>query len=58
MTIYEPEDFHKQFDPEWMKFDRKVDKLKRIRLAKAHDDKKKKEEGIPTSYELACWFNL
>lgn len=58
MTIYEPEDFHKQWDPAWMKFGRKVDNLKRIRREIAHDNKKKEEEGIPTSYDLACWFKL
>lgn len=57
MTIYEPEDFHKQWEPAWMKFDRKVNKLKELRRAIAHDDRLKKEKGIPTSYELACWFN-
>ncbi len=56
MTIYEQEDFDKIWEPAWMKFDRKVDKLKEIRRAVEHDLKKKREEGIPTSYDLACWF--
>jgi len=57
MTIYDPEDFYKQWEPRWIKFNRKVDKLKKMRARTAQDDKKKKEDGIPTSYELACWFN-
>ncbi len=57
MTIYEAEDLYQQWDPEWMKFNRKVDKIKRLRAEAAHDKKKKEEEGIPTSFELACWFN-
>ena len=57
MAIYEPEDFYKTWDPEWMKFNRKVDKLKEIRRRIAHDKKKKEEEGIPTSFELQCWMN-
>ena len=57
MTIYEPEDFDKTWDPEWMKFNRAVDKLKSMRLKQAADKNKKKEEGIPTSIELEIQFN-
>jgi len=57
MTIYEPEDFYKQWDPRWMKFNRKVDKLKEMRARIEHDNRKKEEEGIPTSQDLARWLN-
>jgi hypothetical protein len=56
MAIFEPEDFYKIWDPQWMKFNSSVDKLKKMRLKIAHDDKKK-EEGIPTSIELQNWFD-
>lgn len=57
MTIYEPEDFYQQWNSEWMKFNRKVDKLKEMRRKVAHDNQKKEEEGIPTSQDLARWLN-
>lgn len=57
MTIYEPKDFYQQWNPEWMEFNRKVDKLKEMRRKVAHDNQKKEEEGIPTSQDLARWLN-
>jgi hypothetical protein len=50
MAIYE------NSEPEWMRFDRKVARLKAIRLRLADENKKRDKEGTPTSYELACWM--
>jgi len=57
MTIYEPEDFYKIWDPRWIKFNRSVNKLRRMRRKIAHDFDKSRKEGIPTYLELECWFN-
>lgn len=56
MAILEPEDFDKVNDPEWVKMQRKADKLKRIRIKQRQDEEAKSQFGIPTSLELEQQF--
>ena len=65
MTVYEPEDFYEQWDPEWMRFNRKVDKLKALRRKIAHDNEKKIKKVIfrkqlltPHILTSRYWLNL
>jgi len=55
MITDEPNDFN-PWESHWMKFDRKINRLIRVRREIEHDQRKKDEKGIPTSYDLACWF--
>jgi hypothetical protein len=57
MAILEPNDFDKMKDPEWVKLQRKADKLKKIRAKQRHDEETKSALGIPTSMELEQQFN-
>lgn len=56
MATLEPEDFDKLKDPEWVRLQRKADKLKRIRIKLAQDEETKSQLGIPTSVELEQQF--
>lgn len=56
MTVYEPEDFNKIWDSKWMRFNRSVNKLKKMRTKINKDNKLKEKTGAPTSIELEKWF--
>lgn len=56
MTIYEPEDSNRIWNTDWMKFNRSVDKLRKMRQKIDSDKERKAWDNTPTAFELECWL--